>query len=81
MNTDKYFVLFSDNSFEIGLTSFKLRFQYKCRLVAGIQPVDQGVLASLKRHYRKALIRKLPFEGDSASGIVSMLEFWKAVNV
>ncbi|GBL99375.1 hypothetical protein AVEN_206789-1 [Araneus ventricosus] len=40
----------------------------------------QGVLESLKLSYQKKLIRKLLFEGESAS-IASILEFWNSVNI
>ncbi|GBO01501.1 hypothetical protein AVEN_65845-1 [Araneus ventricosus] len=45
-----------------------------------LQPMDRGVLESLKRRHRKKLNRKLLFEGESAS-TVSILEFWKSVNI
>ncbi|GBO30024.1 Tigger transposable element-derived protein 2 [Araneus ventricosus] len=45
-----------------------------------LQPMDQGVLESLKRRYRRKLIRKLLFEGESAF-TVSILEFRKSVNI
>lgn len=48
-------------------------------VTAILQPMDQGVLESMKRRYRKQLISKLLFEGDSDE--TNVVQFWKQLTI
>ena len=44
-----------------------------------IQPMDQGVLESTKRRYRKELLRKLLLADNGPE--LTVVEFWKKLNI
>ncbi len=48
-----------------------------------IQPMDQGVLESVKRRYRKKLLQKILLADDPASEDpeLGVIEFWKSLNL
>ncbi|GBN83483.1 Jerky -like [Araneus ventricosus] len=48
-----------------------------------LQPMDKGIIESMKRCYRKQLLSKLPFEGDddAEEAACSILQFWKALTL
>ncbi|GBM62137.1 hypothetical protein AVEN_31766-1 [Araneus ventricosus] len=48
-----------------------------------MQPMDQGVIESMKRRYRKQLLNKLLFEGDDEQeeAACSIVQFWKALTL
>lgn len=49
-------------------------------VTALIQPMDQGILESIKRHYRHALLVSLLNECENDS-MEAMLKVWKAINL
>ncbi|GBM86661.1 Jerky -like [Araneus ventricosus] len=48
-----------------------------------LQPMDQGVIESMKRRYRKQLLSKFLFEGDDdeEEAACSIVQFWKALTL
>ncbi|GBL80135.1 Jerky -like [Araneus ventricosus] len=47
-----------------------------------LQPMDQGVIESMKRRYRKQLLSKLLFEGDEdEEAVCSTVQFGKALTL
>ncbi|GBO46881.1 Jerky -like [Araneus ventricosus] len=48
-----------------------------------LQPMDQGVIESMKRRYRKQLLSKFLFEGDDddEEAACSIVEFWKSLTL
>ncbi|GBN08889.1 hypothetical protein AVEN_140541-1 [Araneus ventricosus] len=49
-----------------------------------LQPMDQGMIESIKGSYRKQLLSKLLFEGDDneeEEAACSVVKFWKAVTL
>ncbi|GBM31536.1 hypothetical protein AVEN_247234-1 [Araneus ventricosus] len=48
-----------------------------------LKPMDQGVIESMKRRYRKQLLSKLLFEGvdDEEEAACSIVQFWKALTL
>ncbi|GBL78703.1 Jerky -like [Araneus ventricosus] len=48
-----------------------------------LQPMDQSVIESMKRTYRKQFLRKLLFEGDDdeEEAACSIVQFWKALTL
>uniref|UniRef100_H3BCC2 HTH psq-type domain-containing protein n=1 Tax=Latimeria chalumnae TaxID=7897 RepID=H3BCC2_LATCH len=46
-----------------------------------VQPVVQGVLETMKRHYRKNLLRRLLLEEGVGGNAQKLSEFWKSLNI
>lgn len=48
-----------------------------------LQPMDQGVLENLKRHYRRELLRKLLLADTTTceDPELGVIEFWKGLNI
>lgn len=46
-----------------------------------LQPMDQSVIESIKRHYRKQRLRKQFFEGDEEETACCIIQFWKALKL
>ncbi|GBL87080.1 Jerky -like [Araneus ventricosus] len=48
-----------------------------------LQPMDQGVIESMERRYRKQLLSKLLFggDGDEEEAARSIVQFWKALTL
>ena len=59
------------------LSAMTERFQL-CNVTALIQPMDQGVLETLERLYKKKLLRRLVIEEENGTGIIAFL---KTVNM
>ncbi|GBN02629.1 hypothetical protein AVEN_235074-1 [Araneus ventricosus] len=54
------------------------------KTTAILQPVDQGVIESMKRRYRKQLLSKLLFEGndnEEEEAACFIVQFWKALTL
>ncbi|GBN20002.1 hypothetical protein AVEN_72232-1 [Araneus ventricosus] len=63
----------------------KISLAYSCpqNTTAILQPMDLGVIESMKRRYRKQLLSNLIFEGhdEEEEAACSIVQFWKALTL